>query len=461
MAEFKEKNVINLLFFTVFFYLWLVFFSFSPNSAYAGSLLVHTEPPGCQVLVDGQYLGSTDNNGDLFFENLDKGAHKITLQKDGYQSYTKEITVTDLTINISTTLKNEVPSQEKEEKGGKGKLFKIIAFIGGGLFVLGLIIFIVLLIVLKRRDRPSEMEGKDQLQLKKEVSTPTGALEDRRLGPPIEMLTPPPSQATDFGNYLLISKIKEGGMARIYKAKHKAKEGFYVLKIPYEQQLSDISYKDRFLQEAKLRESLSHPNIVKIWDTGEVRGLPFFAMEYVDGFNLREILNVIGNLSEKQAITVIHKTCEALDYAHNKKVLHKDLKPENILVSPLSDREEEVTIVKIIDFGLYQEVEGRTGTPPYMSPEQARREDLDAQTDLFALGVIFYELLTGIQLFFAPTQEEIVQLIAQPEEVVLPQPVNPILQRIITSLLKKDKSMRLSSASMVINALDAFRFHYH
>lgn len=430
--------------------------------AMAGSLMVHADPPGSQVLVDDQYLGTTDDKGDLFFEDLTKGPHKITIKKDGYESYSKDITATDLTININVVLKTEGGAGVTGEGEGKGNLFKKVMISLGVFLVFALASFIILFIVLKRRSKPQGTEEKVQTQPSEEIPTPGQAPELPELkAPPKEILTPPPSQATDFGNYLLVSKLKEGGMARIYKAKHKAKEGFYVLKIPYEQQLSDPSYKERFLQEAKLRESLSHPNIVKIWDAGEVKGLPFFAMENVEGFNLREVLNNLSYLSEKQTVNIVYKTCEALDYAHNKKVLHKDLKPENLLISPLANREEEVQVVKIIDFGLHQEIEGRTGTPPYMSPEQARKEELDPRTDLFAVGVIFYELLTGIKLFYGPTQEETIHLIAQTEEVVLPKPVNPIIQRIISSLLKKDKNLRLSSASMVINALDAFRFHYH
>lgn len=461
MVKINEKKPFKSLFFKVVSLLPLLSILWFPTIIYAGSLLVHADPPGCQVLVDDQYLGTTDEKGDLFFEDLAKGTHKITLQKDGYESYSKEISVKELTINLNVKLKPEAPTAEIGEREGQVKLIKKVALLAGAFLVLVLIIFMVLFFVLKKRFKPSEVKETTYQNLG-EIPTPvTASAKEENDEAQTQLLTPPPSQATDFGNYFLVSKIKDGGMARIYKAKHKAKEGFYVLKIPYEQQLLDPAYKDRFLQEAKLRESLSHPNIVKIWDAGEVKGLPFFAMEYVEGYNLREILNKLVYLSEKQTIIVIYKTCEALDYAHNKGVLHKDLKPENLLIYPLSNREEEVGVVKIIDFGLHQEVEGRTGTPPYMAPEQARKTDLDDRTDLFALGVIFYELLTGIKLFSAPTQEETIQLIAQPEEVHLPKPVNPILQRIISSLLKKDKNLRLSSASMIINALDAFRFHYH
>lgn len=459
MLNLRNKNfpvfVNSVLFFIAFLTLY--------NTSYATSLLVNTQPPGCQVLIDDQYLGTTDDKGELYFEGLTKGSHKITVQKDGYEGYNKDIIASDLTINIKATLKSESTKETREEGEGKGTLIKKIALIMGIFFIIGITVFLVLFVVLKKHAKAKEValnktqgEGKDIPTPRDVPSTITKEIE-----PPLQLLTPPPSKITDFGNYSLLAKINEGGMARIYKAKHKSKKGFYVLKIPYEQQLSDPTYKERFLQEAKLRESLSHPNIVKIWDAGEFKGLPFFAMEYVDGFNLREILNKMHHLSEKQAIDIIYKICEALDYSHNKGVLHKDLKPENLLCSPISSLEDEVKVVKVIDFGLYKEVEGRTGTPPYMAPEQARKEDLDARADLFALGVIAYELLTGTRLFSAPTQDETIDLIAQPDDVVLPQPVNPILQRIISSLLKKDKNLRLSSASMVINALDAYRFHYH
>src|SRR5262245_58746375 len=191
-----------------------------------------------------------------------------------------------------------------------------------------------------------------------------------------------------------------GGMGAVYKARQLRLDRTVALKVLPPEVGRDPAFAERFLREARTLARLSHPHIVTVHDFGESGGYFFFLMEFVDGVNLRQALQA-GRFTPEKAIRVVPQVCDALQYAHDKGVVHRDIKPENILLN-------EQGRVKIADFGLAKLL-GREpaaatltgtrqilGTPHYMAPEQMERPTaVDHRADIFSLGVLFYEMLTG------------------------------------------------------------------
>jgi predicted Ser/Thr protein kinase len=237
--------------------------------------------------------------------------------------------------------------------------------------------------------------------------------------PPIEEL------AKLFPQLQILSLLGAGGMGAVYKARQPALDRFVALKILPSQNASGANFQERFNREARALARLSHPNIVAVFEFGETGGLRFFVMEFVDGTNLRQ-LERAGRLSSREALQIIPQICDALQYAHDEGVVHRDIKPENVLV----DRRGRV---KIADFGLAKilgrdaealrlTVEGQVmGTPHYMAPEQVEKPmAVDHRADIYSLGVVFYEMLTGdlpLGKFSPPSKK--VQVDVRLDEVVL------------------------------------------
>ncbi len=199
----------------------------------------------------------------------------------------------------------------------------------------------------------------------------------------------PEELAQFFPHFEILECLGRGGMGAVYKARQKALDRIVALKVLAGEWQGDPHFAERFEQEAKILAQLSHANIVTIHDFGEAGGLYYIVMEYVDGVNLRDLLRD-GKMKPEQALAIVPPVCEALEYAHEKGIVHRDVKPENLLF----DQEGRV---KIADFGIasLMGVSGEdAGTPLYMAPEQ-ERERVDRRTDVYALGVVFYEMLTG------------------------------------------------------------------
>jgi len=219
---------------------------------------------------------------------------------------------------------------------------------------------------------------------------------DRRDKPP-----QPEEVAPHFPALDVVDLLGFGGMGMVYKARQKSLDRFVALKILKPAAASDAAFAERFHREARALAKLHHPNIVGIHDSGESGGLYYFIMEYVDGANLRRLMDR-GRLDSKQGLEIIRSVCDALQYAHDEGIAHRDIKPENILID-VKGR------VKIADFGLAKILsQSRTselgltspahimGTMHYMAPEQIETPmNVDHRADIYALGVIFYELLTG------------------------------------------------------------------
>jgi serine/threonine protein kinase len=187
-----------------------------------------------------------------------------------------------------------------------------------------------------------------------------------------------------------------GGMGEVYKAKDIALGRLVALKVIRPELASNPAIIDRFKQEILLSSNVTHKNVIRIYDLGEADGMKFITMEYVDGRDLRGVLHEQGKFSPKEAIAVIRQVCYALEAAHAVGVIHRDLKPQNIMCEPGGR-------VLVMDFGLARTLDDNgltqsgnlVGTLEYMSPEQALAKEIDQRSDIFALGIIFYELLIG------------------------------------------------------------------
>ena len=227
-------------------------------------------------------------------------------------------------------------------------------------------------------------------------ATQTGGAGRERFVPP-----EPAELAGRFPQLEILELIGHGGMGAVYKARQPGLDRLVALKILDPDRVRDSAFAERFGREARALARLSHPHVVGIHDFGEAEGLYYFIMEYVDGASLREVMQA-GRLSPNDALALVPQICGALQFAHETGVVHRDIKPENILL----DRSGGV---KIADFGLAKLLEpdradgvsltgsGEVmGTPAYMAPEQIEHPlDVDHRADIYAVGVVFYEMLTG------------------------------------------------------------------
>lgn len=260
------------------------------------------------------------------------------------------------------------------------------------------------------------------------------------------------------GRYEILARIGQGGMGSVYKALDRELDRTIALKTIRPDLASNASILRRFKQEILLARQISHRNVIRIFDFGVVDGFRFITMELVDGENLRSRLTRQGRLTPDESIAVIRQICEGLQAAHAEEVVHRDLKPENILI-------DQQNHVRIMDFGLARSFEAphmtRTGmllgTPDYMSPEQARGEHADGRSDIFAAGLIFYELLTGELPFKAnSTVEKLLQRTrerARPPELVDPA-ISKRISDIVMGCLEMDPGDRYQSAYEILGDLD-------
>src|SRR5271156_2864586 len=208
-----------------------------------------------------------------------------------------------------------------------------------------------------------------------------------------------------FGDrYEIMGVLGQGGMGAVYKARDRELDRLIALKVIRPELATDPAILARFKQELILSRNITHKNVVRIYDLGEAEGIRFITMEYVDGEDLRTLLRRSRKFSPQEAISVVEQVCRALDSAHSEGVIHRDLKPQNIM------RDKHGRIV-VMDFGLARSLgeSGMTqtgaivGTMEYMSPEQAMGGALDQRSDIFSVGLIFFELLTGKAPYHADT----------------------------------------------------------
>ncbi|HEX40528.1 MAG TPA: serine/threonine protein kinase, partial [Phycisphaerales bacterium] len=263
---------------------------------------------------------------------------------------------------------------------------------------------------------------------------------------------PAPGQlAEQFPNLEILELLGAGGMGAVYKARQKHLDRLVALKILPPGTGEDPAFAERFTREARSLARLNHPRIVGVYDFGRTAsGLCYFLMEYVDGTDLRHVMHT-ERLTPNEALTIVPQICEALQYAHDQGIVHRDIKPENILLDKAGN-------VKIADFGLAKLLQSpgdiytltqtrqRMGTPHYMAPEQIEHpQSVDHRADIYSLGVVFYEMLTGELPLgrFAPPSHKI--------------HVDVRLDDVVLRSLEKEPQRRYQHASEVKTEVDSIR----
>jgi serine/threonine protein kinase len=265
-----------------------------------------------------------------------------------------------------------------------------------------------------------------------------------------------------LGNrYEILALLGEGGMGAVYKAKDREVERVVALKLIRPEMASNPSILARFKQELMTAHQVTHKNVIRIYDLSEADGVKFITMEFVEGSDLRQLYREVGKLPPDEAVDIIRQVCMALDAAHTAGIIHRDLKPQNIM-------RDKTGRILVMDFGLARSVqsEGMTqtgallGTIEYMSPEQAMGKTLDQRSDLFAVGLIFYELLSGKMPFKAETAMASLLMRNQERAVPLAEidaTVPAGLSDIVSRCLERDLDRRYPNAAEIIADLDAWQ----
>jgi len=253
-------------------------------------------------------------------------------------------------------------------------------------------------------------------------------------------------------HYRLDKMVAHSGMSTLFKATDLNDGKQVAIKIPYEELETDPVLFERFKREAEIGRELNHPGVVKTYEP-EQRSRNYMVIEWVDGSLLRSILNKDGKLPIERAVKLTLAICEALDYMHKHGVVHRDLKPENIMV-------DEQDRIKLIDFGIAMKEDARRltfagpspllGTPDYISPEQVKGQRGDQRSDIYALGIIFYEMLTGQTPYSGPNPLAVMneRLLADPKPARKLRPeITPQLQEILNRALEREPRHRYATAS--------------
>jgi predicted Ser/Thr protein kinase len=256
------------------------------------------------------------------------------------------------------------------------------------------------------------------------------------------------------GRYRIIALLGKGGMGEVYRADDLTLGQPVALKFLPDEAARDEDLLERFKNEVRIARRVSHPNVCRVYDVGDVEGHVFFTMEYVDGEDLASLLRRIGRLPEDKALDIARQLCAGLAAAHSKGVLHRDLKPANIMLDGRGQ-------VVITDFGLagvaeqIQGAEVRSGTPAYMAPEQLQGKEVSTRSDIFSLGLVLYEVFTGKRAF-SPKPADVSRHgndreISRPSSVV--KDLNPVIERVILRCLETEPAARPATVLSVAAAL--------
>lgn len=258
-----------------------------------------------------------------------------------------------------------------------------------------------------------------------------------------------------IGHYSIVSELGRGGMGVVYKAHEESLNRFVALKVLGKHLSEDENFVERFKREARSAAALNHPNIVKVYAIDEFNGQHYFAMEYVEGSSILQIVKQQGPMAPVTAARLILQTASGLGVAHAKGIFHRDIKPANLLL-------DEHGLVKIADFGLALLAAGNTrltatgmfmGTPGYLSPEQCLGEGVDQRTDIYSLGVTLYEMLTGVTPLNADSPLALLRQIieVEPKDVTELRPEVPdALRRILKKMMAKKPDDRYRDCPALI-----------
>ena len=260
-----------------------------------------------------------------------------------------------------------------------------------------------------------------------------------------------------IGKYRILEELGRGGFAVVYKALDVSSNNIVALKVLAPHLTWDEAFVDRFNREAITVARLDHPNIVAVHDVGEADGKYYIAMDYAEGRTLKQLIDKEGALPLQRAIHIVEQLASALDYAHNEGIVHRDIKPSNIIIGP----HDHVTLT---DFGIVKATEGTRltstgatlGTPEYMSPEQGQGLDVNRRSDVYSLGVVLYEMLTGKVPFSGTTPLALLHkhVYEAPTALHALNPELPLwVNGIVTKALAKDPNHRFSTAGEMATAV--------
>jgi serine/threonine-protein kinase len=248
---------------------------------------------------------------------------------------------------------------------------------------------------------------------------------------------------TQIDRYQIRERLGLGGMGMLFLARDPAIDRLVALKVL---RVDNPEVRERFEREARLAARLQHPNIVTVYDVGEHKGQPFIAMEYIPGETLGELIRRRAPLDVRRKLELMIEVCSGLAYAHKHGIIHRDIKPANLMVS------RDSSILKVLDFGIARAGESAltqvgmvVGTPNYMSPEQIRGDAIDHRSDIFAVGLVLYELLSYRQAFTADTQPAVLMKILNEQPVPIQQidpTIDPAIIRVVTKALAKSPADR-------------------
>jgi serine/threonine-protein kinase len=244
--------------------------------------------------------------------------------------------------------------------------------------------------------------------------------------------------------------LGKGGSGRVYLVRNRRLDRLEALKVLTDEADDRSPFVRRFTQEARLAASLKHPNLVSVFDSGDTGGVLWFTMELVDGPSLARVLEAAGTLSETESVAALLPILDALAYIHERGIVHRDIKPSNIMIDASGvPRLTDFGVAKTLDSARKTATGALLGTPAYLAPEQFVGGQVDGRTDVYALGVTLYELLTGTLPFSGdnPLQIMVTRLSKNPEPVITRRPgLDPALAAVITRTLEREPAQRFASA---------------
>ncbi|HEY6230838.1 MAG TPA: protein kinase, partial [Pyrinomonadaceae bacterium] len=256
--------------------------------------------------------------------------------------------------------------------------------------------------------------------------------------------------------YRIVGLLGKGGMGEVYRADDLKLAQPVALKFLPDHLLSDAGALARFHREVRVARQVSHKNVCRVYDIGEIDGRHFLSMEFIRGEELSSLLRRIGRLPQDKALQLARQICAGLAAAHDIGIIHRDLKPANIMIDGDGN-------ARVLDFGLgglaeeFGEEEIRAGTPAYMSPEQIEGKEQTVRSDLYSLGLVLYELFTGKRAFEAPTLNELIKLRRSETMPTTPTSIvkglDPMIEKVIDRCLQKNPELRPQSALQVAAAL--------
>lgn len=277
------------------------------------------------------------------------------------------------------------------------------------------------------------------------------APETKTIQIPIKELTP----GSPFAKrYQIIEELGKGGMGRVYKVLDKEIGEKVALKLLNPEIAAESKTIERFRNELKTARQISHKNVCRMYHLSKEEGAPYITMEYLRGEDLKSMIRMMGRLSPGQAVSIAKQVCEGLSEAYRLGIVHRDLKPQNIMIDRNGD-------VKIMDFGIARSLQAKgmtgegvmIGTPEYMSPEQVEGKDADERADIYALGIVLFEMLTGRVPFEGETPLSVAlkhKTEAPPDPRKINSQVPDDLARLILRCLEKEKGKRYQSTQELL-----------